>query len=321
MLEERILSKGQFREFKNEIASSRLSHAYLVLSEDALTRKAAANLTAELILCKEGGCGQCRICKKIAAGAHEDVKFYNENGNFKVKDAEALIEDTYLKGWESDTKLYFIDNAERLSPQVQNKLLKILEEPPKGVILFLLSGGENGILQTISSRTKKLYLPAFSTEEIFEELTSRGIERAVAETAAVFSAGRFDKAFKYSEEKGYSDIYDKCFLILKTCKKSSDIVRFINDGVFSKDNISVTIEFLEIIVRDALETVTGGKNYITLNRDYDLKVISEGFTAAGAAMALMSFVKARKMLSSNINSVTVAETILFDILEAKYKWQ
>lgn len=321
MIAERLKESKGFFEIKRELSSASLSHAYLIVSDDKMLREAASSLIAGLIMCPNGGCGECAVCEKISSNSHADLKFYNKDGKMKVSDAETLIEDTYIKGWESSTKLYFIDNANMLSPQVQNKLLKIFEEPPKGVSIFLLSQSESGVLQTIASRAKKLYLPAFTPQDVLEELMEEGIDKQTAETAAVFSGGSFEKAFRYTGEGNYSEIYTGAFDVLIKCKRSSDIGLFMGNSIFSKENIVITLEFFEIILRDVLEYVSGGNSYKTINRDYDIKAIASGFTPGGAAIALMATVNAKKMLSSNVSVTAVAEKILFDILEAKYKWQ
>jgi hypothetical protein len=79
---------------------------------------------------------------------------------------------------------------------------------------------------------------------------------------------------------------------------------------------------MEIILSDVL--ILSSKAEIGLkiiNRDFDLETIAEGFSAAGAAMAILAINEARTRLYYNINAVSVTERLLFDILEARYKWQ
>jgi hypothetical protein len=70
-----------------------------------------------------------------------------------------------------------------------------------------------------------------------------------------------------------------------------------------------------------LEWISGGKNYITVNRDHDVRTVANGFTGGGAAIALLSVARAADKLKFNVNPLSAAEAMLFDILEAKYKWQ
>ncbi|MFA5449186.1 MAG: hypothetical protein WC292_01940 [Clostridia bacterium] len=321
MISDRLAQKESIMNLKKEIFSGKLSHAYLLFVPDTYIREPIEKLISSAILCPQGGCGECAVCTKIYTDSHADIAVYNKDGKYTVKEAkENFIPHTYVKGWESEKKLYFFYNAESLSTRVQNTILKILEEPPQNVIIFLISGGEGGLLSTVLSRLKKADMPTFNSVEIAEELISEGVSPALAETAAVFSGGRFDRAFKYADEKEYSEIYERTFQVLDECRKSSQIAEYINDKIFSKENIAVTLEFFEIILRDVLGLAAGNTDFITINKAYLLGRIADGFSSGGAAMAVLAVTNAKKMLSSNIAPVTAAETLLFDILEAKYKW-
>ncbi len=322
MLTDLIQRSTEYRTIKTAIQSGALSHAYMLIGQDTKTRILYTKLIAITCLCENGGCYTCPTCQKILSDTHVDVKYYNTDNKMKVKDAETLIEDTYIRGWESSRKLYFIDNAQDLSQQVQNKLLKIYEEPPEGVSIFMLCNSELGVLQTIRSRAEKIYSPVFTTEQVYNELVAEGTDQKMAETASVFSGGAFDLAYKFVDNKDYADIYDMAFDILLNCKRSSDIYKYVNCKAFSKENITTALDFFEIILRDIMAIVVGGNNKLsTINRYYDLKQIAEGYSAGGVSMSILALAESRKMLLSYVSATSVAERTLFNILEAKYKWQ
>jgi len=321
MLEERIDNSAEFRSFAADIARGGLSHAYLLLGADTAVRSLYIKKLASLILCPERGCGECPVCQKVYADCHPDIKYYNRDGKCRVDDAVRLIADTYIKGWESAVKLYFVDNAEALMSGVQNKLLKICEEPPQGVTIFLLAGSEGGLLQTILSRAKKLYLPAFTVADVYDDLVEEGYSNKAAETAAALSGGRFDKANLYAKDDAYPKLYDECFETLAGCKSSKDIPSYTGKSIFSKENLPVTLEIMEIILNDILKLVSNGGALRTYRREYQLDEIGKGFSPGGAAMAILALNKARRMLGSYVSPAGVADTVLFEILEAKYKWR
>lgn len=321
MLSEIIKNRDEFKALVGDIKSNGLKNAYLIIGGDDETRRVFEKLLIYAILCPYGGCYTCNVCNKLSLGVHSDLKYYNIDGKMRVKDAENLITDTYVKGWESSTKLYIIQNAETLSREVQNKLLKVYEEPPEGAAIFLSAATDSGLLETVISRAKKIYVPRLTSTEIAEELKEEGIEAKLAETAAIFSDGNYGKAKSFAENEVYVNLYDRAFEILAGCKKSSDIVKYINDSAFSKENIIVTLEFFEIILRDVIELITGGDNFRTINKDFYLEAAADGFTAGGAAMAVLKACEGKKLLDSYVSAVSVAEKVLFDILEAKYKWR
>jgi hypothetical protein len=270
----------------------RISHAYLIVGGDSEKRLAKAHGLCYEILCKRGGCEECSACKKLMTGSHPDVKILNDDAKWKVKDAERSIEDTYIKGLESDTKLYFINNAHTLSREVQNKLLKVYEEPPKGAVIFLLSGNETSLLKTIVSRAEIIYIPNDYREEFLVMLSADGAEGAL----------------------------DSGIEILLNCKKSTDIIDFLLKPPFLKENIHLTLSFMEIILGDVLTLVSNNNNVIIKERQFDIAEIAKGFSPASAGAAVLAIADAKRKLSINVAAASVAEALLFEVLEAKYKW-
>ncbi len=322
MISDLIVKSKAFRDFRKDVTENQVSHAYIVVGDDTATRKAFMYLFATSLLCPLGGCGECSQCKRVYQDSHPNVKRYNEDGKMKVEDAVSLIEDSILGGWEGSRKLYFINNAEKLLPQVQNKLLKVFEEPTAGVTIVLFTASEIPLLQTIKSRAKKIYLPSFTAQEIYAELIGDGHERAEAELASTLAGGSFARAYAFADDGNFAEIYADCFDTLKNCRKSSVVVEYATRPMFGKENIVLALGFTEIILRDVLVKKSGSSAPPnTLNRDYDLEIIGEGFTEASLAMAILAVKNGEDMLKANVSPQTVAERVLFDILEAKYKWR
>ncbi|MBR2349700.1 MAG: hypothetical protein IKA77_03665 [Clostridia bacterium] len=311
-----------YAEFYKDAREQKLSHAYIIIGDDALARNEYRRLMASTVLCPHLGCGECDTCNKIYNDSHLGVEVYNLDGKMNVKEAERLIEEAQKSSWEGGRKLYFIDNADKLSPQVQNKLLKIFEEPPKDLMIVMMASSANSLLQTIKSRAKINYLPRFSAEQLYNELVNEGYPRATAETASMLAGGSYDRALKFAQDEGYNEQYAECFNVLMGCKNSTMVADYIYNPIFSKEKIALTLEFIEIILRDVAVKVSGANTpYYTRNRDYDIGLIAEGFTSASVAMAILEVATAEQMLASYVNATTVAERVLFKILEAKYKWQ
>ncbi|MDR0752163.1 MAG: hypothetical protein LBF12_06270 [Christensenellaceae bacterium] len=321
MIGELIKNSKIISEFTKDFYSERLSHAYIISGEDLHTRKIVMSIIARLLFCKNSGCGECSICARVDTMSHPDFKVLNSDGKISVSEIEELIDDTALMGWESARKVYYIDNSDTLNALRQNKLLKIFEEPPKGVIIFLFTNDESSLLQTITSRAKKLYLPRFTSKIILDELLEMGIEYSVAKSCAVFSDGRFDKAFKFSEETQYTEIYDEAFDMLLKCDSSKNMINMVDSKLFERENIELTFEFFEIIMRDVLEYVSNGTNYITLDRLDDIKKLAVGFERAPGVVAkcIFSIVDMKQLIHLNVTPFSLAEKVIHNILQEKFK--
>jgi len=320
MISELISESQLFKSLVKDRISKRLSHAYLILGEDKETRKAFVNQISLYLMCENGGCMECKTCAKVMARTHFDLIFLNEDGKLKTDDLNQLIDYVYIKPAEAEYKLVFIDNADGLSDNIQNKLLKLYEEPPESVIIFMLARGEAGILRTIKSRAKTLYLPIFSSKQIYLELLEQGVEESVAKAAAIISGGQFDRAYLFSNQEGYLEMYNSCVDLLMNLKKSQDVTAYIGSKLFEKDKIDVTLDYFQIIFKDVLVYISKSNcEYATIGRECDIKDIADGFNEGGVALAILSIVKAKMMLKANVSSLSVAESLMLQILEDKYK--
>ena len=140
-------------------AAGRLSHAYLFISSDGVNSGEYLKIFAKLIM---SDFADERADGLIDNGYHPDVLTFPKNGEAVLKeDVAKIIEESFLKPVESDKKLFLINNGESMNATSQNKLLKTLEEPPRGVHILIHATTEYPLLSTFKSRVKKLVIPPF----------------------------------------------------------------------------------------------------------------------------------------------------------------
>ena len=121
-------------------------------------------------------CTECNNCRRIYNGNFPDVKILAKPGDRATLGVEAVKdfrEDMFLSATESDHKVYIIDDAETMTSEAQNSLLKILEEPPAGVTIILLARECDRILTTIKSRVQYIAMTRFSDEELKKNVLNR----------------------------------------------------------------------------------------------------------------------------------------------------
>ncbi len=133
----------------------RLSHAYILTGSGApaLSKRIAAAAVCDASSGRP--CGRCRHCRKAAAGIHPDIitiSRLEDKAGILVDQARNLRADAYVVPNEADRKVYIIDPADKMNPQAQNALLKVLEEPPSAVIFLLVASNPNLLLETVRSR-------------------------------------------------------------------------------------------------------------------------------------------------------------------------
>lgn len=158
-------------------------------------------------------CGSCDRCRRIMKKNFVDVKYISKKdgkSTIGVEDIRTMREDVYLSPTESEYKIYVIEDAHVMTMQAQNALLKIFEEPPAGVVIFLLCENIQQILSTIKSRAQLVRMQRLSDDVVSEAISkepalkSIGLSNPQALTAAIkLSQGSIGYAKEMlGEEKG-----------------------------------------------------------------------------------------------------------------------
>ena len=147
--------------------AARLSHAYILSSADpALSRQYAEEIAAAAV-CRAASdvpCGVCRACRKAAAGVHPDIitirRTEDSKGRLRreitVDQVREMAADAVVLPNESERKVYLIEDADTMNIPAQNAALKLLEEPPAGVIFLLCAVNPRQLLPTVRSRCAEI---------------------------------------------------------------------------------------------------------------------------------------------------------------------
>jgi len=153
-----------------------IAHAYLLVGPRHVGKGTLAINLAQALNCDgpELPCGQCRSCQRILEGKHADVTpiGLDSKTEIGIDDIRGLQRLANLPPYEGKCKVFIIDDAEYLSTEAANSLLKILEEPPPRVVWLLLAAEEEKLLPTIISRCQRLELKPVPSERIQEVLVS-----------------------------------------------------------------------------------------------------------------------------------------------------
>lgn len=159
----------------NAIVRDALPHAFLIVGPAGSGRHTLVTELAAALNCESRGanaaalpCHRCRTCRRIADGQFTDVKRLEKptgKMTIGVDEIRKIRDDMFLSATESDYKVYVIEQAETMTVQAQNALLKVLEEPPGRVLLFLLAETVAPILITVKSRVQLIRMERFSAEE------------------------------------------------------------------------------------------------------------------------------------------------------------
>ena len=248
MFENILGNDGIKQSILQSIKSGNISHSYLFVGKSGIGKKLFAKEIAKKVMCL--GDKTCESCIKFDANSNPDFTMVVPDGkSIKIEQIRNLQSKIIEKPIISSRKVYIINNAEKMTVEAQNCLLKTLEEPPEFVTIILVSNNENTILTTIKSRCTKV---AF-TEETKKEITEENKERFE----------NLEKIFGNVER--YLSI---------------DLLNKIDELYKEKDNIFENLEYInEILIKkarqdekylDYIDYVEETKNKLKSNSNYDM---------------------------------------------------
>jgi DNA polymerase-3 subunit delta' len=202
-MEELIKSTIAYKIFSGDKESGKLSHAYMLYFSDAVKLRQALKLFALKFF---GATKDSRDGRLIEEEGLPDLKIYPaKDKKLAVSDANEVIDDSALRPVEGDKKLYIISDFDSAAPIFQNKLLKILEEPPEGVYFLLGASSLSPVLTTIRSRVKLLEIMPFSDEQILSALKRKGVKEG-AEEVAKSCSGSLGRAESMLSSSWWADV-------------------------------------------------------------------------------------------------------------------
>lgn len=144
------------------VKADRVSHAYMLVGEKGLGKQTLSYAFAKMLLCERNSlspCGTCHHCVQIEANTHPDVVLIRQEkaGGIGVNEVrEQLAAEICIKPFSGKKRVFIIPDAQNMTVQAQNALLKTMEEPPSYAVILLLTEGENALLETVRSRCVKL---------------------------------------------------------------------------------------------------------------------------------------------------------------------
>jgi len=190
------------------VSSGRVSNAYLFKGPKGSPKDAIARHFASTLLCEspsdEGrSCGTCKSCRLVSSGNHPDLYVVEKEGaSIKIKKSHEILREALLRPYQSSRKVFLILDADSLTIEASNALLKILEEPPAYVTFLLTTSNPGAIPDTILSRCQVIPVKAMSPSAVKQLLIERGVDPEKAGEVAEISGGNLERAMRLLEEEG-----------------------------------------------------------------------------------------------------------------------
>lgn len=318
--------KDILKYISSAVENNRVSHAYILNGERGSGKKMLANLFAMTLLCETGDnepCGKCHSCKQAESGNHPDIiRVTHEKPNsISVDDIRTQVNNTVdIKPYQGPYKVYIIPQADMMTPQAQNAILKTIEEPPSYAVFLLLTENAETLLLTINSRCVMLKLRNIKDTLIKKYLMENlEIPDYKADMCTAFAQGNMGRAIMLANSDHFNEIREEAVQLLKHISEME-----LNEIVAAVKNISVykleITDYLDIIMiwyRDVLlyKATKEIDKVVFKDQLQSIKEQARKSSYEGIELILESLEKAKARLKANVNFDLVMELLFLTIKE------
>ena len=322
-----IIGQEQIKEhLQNAISAKKISHAYIINGEKSSGKEFIARVFAMTLQCEKGGtepCQECHSCKQFLSGNHPDVIWvtHEKPASIGVDDVRIQINDTVsIRPYSSPYKIYLVDEAEKMTVQAQNALLKTIEEPPAYAVLVLITTNPEVFLPTILSRCIQLKLRPLKDSVVSDYLTEKmGVSDGQADIYAAFARGNLGKAIHLASSEEFALLYREVLTLLKNIKDMDIPMLLDYIRKLQEDNLDLyeCLDFMQLWYRDILMfKVTKDMNSLIFKDEYSaVSSCCQKSSYEGLEEILSAIEKAKVRLNANVNTDLALELMLLTMKE------
>ena len=322
-----ILGHEQIIEhLQNAIKLQKVSHAYILDGEEGAGKNMLARAFAQTLQCERGGtepCGECHSCKQAMSGNQPDIitVTHEKSASIGVEDIRGqLCGDIQIKPYSSPYKIYIVDEAEKMTVQAQNAILKTIEEPPAYGVIMLLTTNADAFLPTILSRCVTLKLRPVKNEIIRPYLMEKyHIPDYQAEVCTAFARGNVGKAERLAQSEQFAELKSHLLHLLRHLRDMEvyELTEAVRSASEYKTEINDYLDLMALWFRDVL--------LFKATRQIDGLVFAEEINAIsaqaqkssyeGLERILKALEKAKVRLNANVNFELTMELLMLTIKE------
>ncbi len=317
---ELIEESAAFKALYNDIKASKLSHAYMFISQDRLYMSLLTSLFCAGILAD----GDEQRAELVFCNKHSDLIRLPDEGKSTVltADIDKLNFSLYYKPVYGSKKVYVIDYGETMNASCQNKLLKTLEEPPPSVIFIINTSVKAAMLPTVISRTKVIEPPPLKLNDLSSALEKAYPGNERIDLAVSVCGGSLERANNILTDKKYSSLFSTALSSLLNIKNSKSVLFSASQLLGYKDRLAEIFGFYELIFRDVMVFKEAGEDLVMLKSNLvQIREMAQNYSADACVNILASIAKANKRLQLYNNAASVADELLFSIAEIKAKYK
>ena len=266
---------------ENTVRRNNVLHSYLFFGTEGIGKKVFAKEFSKMILCNsedEKPCNKCKSCIEFDSNNNPDFFVIEPDGSsIKIEQIRQMQKSILEKPIESNKKVYIINDAETMTKEAQNCMLKTLEEPQDFIVIILIASNENNILPTVKSRCTKVFFRNLDDADIIKYVNEKNSGIDINKDILKLCNGSILKA-EFVIQK--IDILDKIKDFVMNIDRQNELVFFQNNQLFydNKDDIILLLEYVNILlfekIKGNLGNINGFINSMKIVESTKLKLIN-----------------------------------------------
>lgn len=321
--------EGAVEFFRNSVNRHRLAHAYLFLGAQGLGKTLLAKNLAKFLNCENpikeqdlliDSCDACASCRKIDGFNHPDVHWIEPGAGLKkisIEEIRLAQKEVSLKSYEGKFKIFIILEAQEMTEQAANSLLKTLEEPPVQSLIILTSTNISALSPTIISRCQIVRFHPLQYENLKEILIQQyGLKSDDVHFLSAASEGRIGQALSLKSE----DVMRKKNRIIDQVCQFRRRLSFDVFNIKDRRELRTQIRYLLNWFRDILIFKAGGlasSDLINADRIERIKSVAASFSFQDLIEILTKIIEAHRLIEQNVNPKIALEAMLTGIVKCR----
>lgn len=262
-------------------------------------------------------CGSCSSCVKAASGNHPDIQLVApDKTSIKIDQIRDLNQEAQFRPFEGKARFFILDQAERMTAEAANALLKTLEEPPATTHIVLVTAYPARLLATIRSRCQTFTFQPISRHTIIEYL-SRETELKDADLRASFANGSIGTALSIDIEATVKD-RDALLRLLVDWLRNRSFARIfelceaepLRSRIKKREEAVYLLELLQLICYDIYYlTISDSERIVSRDRMEELEKAATRISLESLRQLLYYMMQARRDIERNVNPLICFETL------------
>ena len=278
---EKIIGNNNIKnELIHTVELNKISHSYLFLGTAGIGKKEIAKEFAKMILClnEKKYCNHCKSCIEFDSNNNPDFQLIQPDGaSLKIDQIRQMQKKILEAPIISKNKVYIIDDADLMTTEAQNCLLKTLEEPPEFVTIILIGSKENNFISTIKSRCTIIKFQKIENEQIRNYLRVNYEINSISDEMLDIFGGSIGKAKELKDKEelfsnlvqiikkikvlDLPDVLKKADIIYKSQEDKNDILEAMNIILFKMSKQDIRYLNCIDIVEDTVKRLSANANY------------------------------------------------------------